>query len=364
MPGIRAIVVSVALAAALVLVHARAAQTPVLSEARELVVGTKVTPPFAMKAQDGTWQGISIDLWRRVANQIHLHYQFQETTLQGLTDGVANGSLDAAVAALTVTGPRQRVVDFTQPFYSTGLGIAVKQDAGITWWPIVGNVFSLGFLRAVAVLFAVSLTVGVVLWFVERRHNEHFGAHRRGLGSSVWWSALAMTQGVSAAGAKVPVTLPGRLLAIVWMVASVIVIASFTAALTSQLTLKQLRGTVHGEADLRNVRVAAVAGTETTEYLSREHIAHQVFADADAGLSALEKGRIDAFVYDRPLLVWLVNTRFSGSLTVLDATFDPQVYAIALPQDSALRLPINLALLDVIRSDWWRDTLLVYLGRS
>ena len=47
-------------------------------------------------------------------------------------------------------------------------------------------------------------------------------------------------------GEKVPVTLPGRLLAILWMVASVIVIASFTAALTSQLTLKQLRGTVHG----------------------------------------------------------------------------------------------------------------------
>ena len=127
------------------------------------------------------------------------------------------------------------------------------------------------------------------------------------------------------------------MLAIVWMVASVIVIASFTAALTSQLTLKQLRGTVHGEADLRYVRVAAIAGTETTEYLRRRHIAHQVFADAEAGLSALQKGRIDALVYDRPLLLWLVNERFSGSLQVLDTTFDPQVYAIALPQGSQLR---------------------------
>jgi ABC-type amino acid transport substrate-binding protein len=203
-----------------------------------------------------------------------------------------------------------------------------------------------------------------VLWLVERRHNEHFGAHRRGLGSSVWWSAVAMTQGGSAAGEKVPVTLLGRLLAILWMVASVIVIASFTAALTSQLTLKQLRGTVHGEADLRYVRVAAIAGTETTEYLSREHIPYQVFADAETGLSALQKGRVDAMVYDRPLLVWLVNERFSGSLQVLDATFDPQVYAIALPPGSQLRMPIDLALLDVIRSDWWRERLSAYLGRS
>jgi polar amino acid transport system substrate-binding protein len=242
-----------------------------------------VAPPFAIKAEDGTWRGISIDLWRRIANQTHLLYRFQEAMLKGLTDGVAEGSLDAAVAALTVTVPRLRLGDFTQPFYSTGLGIAVPTDAGITWWPIVGNVFSLGFLRAVAVLFAVSLAVGVMLWLVERRHNDHFGAHRRGLGSSVWWSVVAMTQGGSGAGEKVPVTLPGRLLAIMWMVASVIVIASFTAALTSQLTLKQLRGTVHGEADLRYVRVAAIAGTETTEHLDRERISYQVFADGGSG---------------------------------------------------------------------------------
>src|SRR5271166_6308167 len=166
--GIRAVIVAVVLAAVLAQAPQARAQTPEQPEARELVVGTKVAPPFAMKAEDGTWRGISIDLWRRIADQMHLRYRFQETTLKGLTDGVAEGSLDAAVAALTVTGPRHRLVDFTQPFYSTGLGIAVVPDAGITWWPIISNVFSLGFLRAVAALFAISLAVGVVLWFVER----------------------------------------------------------------------------------------------------------------------------------------------------------------------------------------------------
>jgi polar amino acid transport system substrate-binding protein len=360
--GIRAVIVAVVLAAVLAQAPQARGQTLGPPEARELVIGTKVAPPFAMKAEDGTWRGISIDLWQRIANQTHLRYRFQETTLKGLTDGVAEGRLDAAVAALTVTGPRQRVVDFTQPFYSTGLGIAVASDAGITWWPIIRNVFSPGFLRAAAVLFAISLSVGVVLWFIEHRHNEHFGAHPRGLGASVWWSAAAMTQAGGAAGEKVPMTLPGRLLAMMWMVTSVIVFASFTAALTSQLTLKHWGGMVNGEADLRYVRVGAIAGTETTEYLGRERVAYQVFADAEAGLSALQKGRIDALVYDRPLLLWLVNQHFSGSLRVLDGTFDPQAYAIALAQGSELRMPINVALLDAIRSDWWRETLFAYLG--
>jgi polar amino acid transport system substrate-binding protein len=359
-----AVVIILAVSLGTALAQAPPAWAQTLPVARELVVGTKVAPPFAIRTEDGTWHGIGIDLWRRIASQTNLRYRFQETTLKGLIDGVAEGSLDAAVAALTVTGQRHRAVDFTQPFYSSGLGIAVRTDAGITWWPIVGSVLSLGFLRAVAVLFAISLAVGVVLWFVERRHNEHFGAHRRGFGSSLWWSAVAMTQSGSAAGEKVPVTLLGRLLAIVWMVASVIVIATFTAALASQLTLKQLSGTVHGESDLRYVRVAAIAGTETTEYLTREHIPYQVFSDAEAALSALQTKRIDALVYDRPLLAWFVNERFSGSLKVLDATFDPQVYAIALPLGSELRMPINLALIDVIRSDWWRETLFSYLGRS
>jgi polar amino acid transport system substrate-binding protein len=110
--------------------------------------------------------------------------------------------------------------------------------------------------------------------------------------------------------------------------------------------------------------VGAISGTETAEYLSHQHIAYQVFADAEAGLSALQKGRIDAFVYDRPLLLWLVNEHFSGSLQVLDATFDPQVYAIALPEGSELRVPIDIALLDAVRSEWFREALLAYLGRS
>jgi polar amino acid transport system substrate-binding protein len=337
--------------------------TGATSETRELVVGTKVAPPFVIKAEDGSWHGLSIDLWRRIARQTHLNYRFQETTLEGLTDGVADGSLDAAVAALTVTLPRLRVVDFTLPFYSTGLGIAVADNSSITWWPIVTNIFSLGFFRAVGALFAVAISVGVVLWLLERRHNEHFGAHHRGFGSSLWWSAVAMTQAGALAGEKVPVTLPGRIVAIMWMVASVVVIASFTAALSSALTLKQLRGSVHNEADLRYVRAAAIAGTETTEYLDRERIAHQDFPNPEASLQALRHGNIDAVVYDRPMLLWLVKQNFSGALRVLPATFDPQVYAIALPSGSNLRTPINLALLDAIRSDWWQETVLTYLGQ-
>src|SRR4029079_12035259 len=34
---------------------------------RELIIGTKEAPPFALKHADGTWTGISIELWRDIA---------------------------------------------------------------------------------------------------------------------------------------------------------------------------------------------------------------------------------------------------------------------------------------------------------
>jgi len=80
-----------------------------------LVVGTKEAPPFAIKQQDGSWSGISIELWKRIADESGLRFRLVETqSLQDLLDGVANGAFNVGVAAVTVTAARERRVDFTQ----------------------------------------------------------------------------------------------------------------------------------------------------------------------------------------------------------------------------------------------------------
>ena len=117
-----------------------------------------------MKAADGSWNGISIDLWRRVADQLHLRYRLYEVpTVQGLLDGVADGRLDVAAAALTVTATRARILDFTQPFYTTGLGIAVPAGGEPTWLPVIRTMKSFGFAQAILVLIGSALAVG--FWF-------------------------------------------------------------------------------------------------------------------------------------------------------------------------------------------------------
>jgi polar amino acid transport system substrate-binding protein len=337
------------------------ANTDIASQ-HEIVVGTKEAPPFAMKAKDGSWNGISVDLWRRVADELHLRYRFQEeSTVQGLIDGVAEGRFEIAVAALTVTATRARIIDFTQPFYVTGLGIAVPAGGEPSWLPVIRTMKSFGFAQAVLALVGLALVVGFLIWVFERRHNADFGGSAtKGLSTGVWWSTVAMTQRHT--GDLGPRTLAGRIIAIMWMIISIVTIAVFTASVTSVLTIKHLQGVVHGVGDLSTVRVGAVAGTSTEETLSRLRITYREFATPQDGLKAVRAHSLDALVYDKPLLSWIIRQSFSSSIELIDTTFDPQEYAFAVPSNSTLERMINVAILDAVRSDWWEQTTFRYLG--
>ena len=77
----------------------------------------------------------------------------------------------------------------------------------------------------------------------------------------------------------------------------------------------------------------------------------------------MAEGKIKALVYDKPILQSLIQKDYPGELEVLPNSFDEQDYGIALREGSPLREPINQALLEIINSPAWQDTLSLYLGR-
>ena len=328
-----------------------------------LVVGTKEAPPFAMKDESGKWTGISIDLWNRVSNQLGLQYRFDETdSVQSLIDGLNRGRYDVAVAAITVTAERERKVDFTTPYFHTGIGVAVQSDRIASWLPVLHSITSYSFLQAIGALLGLALLAGILIWLFERRSNEGFGGGMiRGLSSGVFWSANAMTQRADAS--VIPMTLAGRVVAVVWMVVSVIAIAVFTAGITSTLTMKRLHGVVNSAADLSSVRVGVVQGTATEEALTGMQIRYRTVSSPQKGFDALKDGSIDALVYDRPILAWMIR-RGGLAADLSEVTFEPQDYAIALRRDSPLRKRINVVLLDTEETDSWKEVLFRYLGRT
>ena len=328
---------------------------------KTMVVGTKEAPPFVIKEPDGTWTGLSIDLWRDIAGQLGLSYEFHEVkTPEELVDGVAAGRFDAAVAAVTVTPDREERVDFSQPFFNSGLGIAVRRTSGNDWWATLATFTSWAFARLIGVLLVVLLGAAFGVWLFERRENpEQFGGTTaQGIGSAFWWSAVTMT--TVGYGDKAPRTLGGRLVALVWMFTSVVLISSFTATIASSLTLHRLAAEIRGPADLRGSVVAVVRTSMAEQYLRARHIGTDSVATIDEALAAVESGEAAACVYDTPILKYAVQ--YHPSLTMLPVSFEPTNYAIVLPQHSPLRESLDVALLQRVQSDAWRMKVERYLG--
>jgi polar amino acid transport system substrate-binding protein len=337
-----------------------AAQSP--PAPRTLVVGTKEAPPFAIKGADGSWSGISIELWRQVAEELGYTYELRESDLAGLLQGVSSGDFDVGVAALTITPDREASLDFTHPFHVSGLGIAARRGQGGTWIGVLRPFLSTAFLRVVLGLSGLLFLVALLVWLFERRLNaEQFGGSAwRGIGSGFWWSAVTMT--TVGYGDKSPRSMGGRIVALVWMFTALIVISSFTAAITASLTITRLAGPVAGPDDLSRVRVGSVSASTSASYLDWRQLPYAAFPSAGEALQALADGQVDAVVYDAPILRYDVRQRFSSQLVVLPGTFERQYYGFAVPAGSPLREAVNRDLLARISTPAWQSMLQRYLG--
>jgi polar amino acid transport system substrate-binding protein len=211
-----------------------------------LVVGLIESPPFCMRGDDGAWRGISVELWLEIAADLGIDTEFRETSITGLFDDLAPGRpLDLSIGALTITAEREDRVDFTQPFFVSGLSVAVKTAPGTgglwSWlsWMLIWN-----FWRIVAALCVSLVLVALLIWALERKANpQEFGGDGRayrGIGSALWWSAVTMT--TVGYGDLAPRSPAGRLVAIGWMFVSLLLVSWFTASMASILTAERLAG--------------------------------------------------------------------------------------------------------------------------
>lgn len=326
-----------------------------------LRVGISEVPPFVIQEPDGSWRGISIDLWRSVAAQAGYRFELQPMPFKELLPSLEDGRLDVVVGALTMTAEREARFDFTHPFYRTGLAIGVPRG-GEGGWAAVRGLLSWQFLSLILGLAALLLVVGGLVWLFERRRNhEQFGGTPvQGLGSSFWWAAVTMT--TVGYGDKAPLTLGGRLIGLVWMFAGLIMVSTFTAAVASALTVGSLQGGIQGPDDLRGAHLATIDKTVSARYLDSQRIRHSDYPDLLGAMRAVQQGEADAVVYDLPILQYRNGELGQGGLRLLPGTFEEQSYAFALANGSPYRERLSQELLRVTGGEDWAKVLRLYLG--
>jgi len=326
----------------------------------ELVVGVKQTPPFIFKNASGEYQGISIELWKNIANKLGYQYTFKEYDLAGLLGALTNGSIDVCINPLTVTSDRVEQFDFTQPFYITNLAIAVDKSGKSKWLSFIKNFFSVQFFEAVLLLLLVLLIFGVLVWVFEKDANkEEFGPGMKGVWNGLWWSAVTMT--TVGYGDKSPKTTGGRIVALVWMFTAIIIISGFTASIASSLTVSELESSIESPSDLKKVDVVAVSASTGADYLKNNGINFQGVKNITEALKMLSAGDIDAVVYDEPIMRYSIDQQgLSKKITILPYSFATQYYSFALPKYSKNRELIDPVLLESIAGSQWKSLLREY----
>ena len=104
-----------------------AASTAVAQD-KELIVATDTAfVPFEFK-QGSTYTGFDIDLWAAVAKELNLKYKLQPMDFNGIIPGLQTRNIDVALAGITIRDDRKQVIDFSDPYYESGLAILVSND--------------------------------------------------------------------------------------------------------------------------------------------------------------------------------------------------------------------------------------------
>ncbi|WP_028393868.1 transporter substrate-binding domain-containing protein [Bacillus cihuensis] len=97
-------------------------------------VGIDTTyPPFEYEDKNGEYTGIDIDLIKAIAEDQNFKIDFKPMDFGGIIPAMQAGQLDVAIAGMSITDDRKKIVDFTDPYFQAGLTLVVKQgETGIT----------------------------------------------------------------------------------------------------------------------------------------------------------------------------------------------------------------------------------------
>ncbi|KAJ1287331.1 hypothetical protein BS78_02G001700 [Paspalum vaginatum] len=263
-----------------------------------------------------------------------------------LVQKVADGSFDAAVGDISIVTNRTRVVDFTQPYVESGLVIVstVKAESSNEWaflkpftpgmWAITGGFF---------------LFVGAVVWILEHRFNPEFrGSPRKQMVTIFWFSFSTMFF----AHKENTVSTLGRFVLIIWLFVVLIINSSYTANLTSILTVQQLSTGIQGldgllaSKDPIGYQVGSFARSYMMEELGvpasrlRELAIDQYAESLQRGPG---NGGVAAIVDEQPYVELFLST--NCEFRTVGQEFTKSGWGFAFQRDSPLAVDLSTAIL-------------------
>ncbi|CAF1574801.1 unnamed protein product [Didymodactylos carnosus] len=259
------------------------------------------------------------------------------------------------VGDVTITASRSKIVDFSDSILDNSLSIIVRRTANAS--PDL-----LGFLAPFSfklwlTLLGVAIYGGIIICLFERKGNEAF-RDRSIISSgamSVWFSVGT----ILGYGADFHVaTAAGRLFTIGLYMLSLILVATYTANLASDLTISKSQSVISGIDDIRKGkipfgRIGIVVGSAVEQYylreISDENRNYYSLKSQKEIYSKLLSGVIDAAISDTGLLQYATNQLYCN-LTIVGEDFDKSAYGIVMPQQWLYKQDLDVNIISLQES--------------
>lgn len=326
---------------------------------KKLRVGTKEIVPFVF-LDDDTPYGFSVELWNRMADDLGIQTEWVRYDSVGdMLIALSEGQVDTAIAGISITAEREsQSIDFTYPFYRSGLQLMVRTETAHPIVSMVSGLFSWQVWQPLLLVLATSAGVGVLVWMVEHEHNDKFSSEPiEGIGQGIWFSIV--TLGTFGYGDVTPDKLLGRIIAVMWMGASFFIVADFIASLTvEQLSTSQL-----SLEDFKGKKVGVVDGTTGEEYARSQPIEATKFRRFDSALIALETGSIEAIVHDYPTLKYIVS-RNPDTFELAGEPLTEEDYGVAFREGDEMTEKVGQEILELQEQGYLRSLREKWFGEN
>ncbi|XKL65848.1 hypothetical protein PGB90_009268 [Kerria lacca] len=405
---------------------------PVIQRNRTYIVTSILDEPYLMlrKPKHGEtlsgndrYEGYCKDFTELISKKLKINYELvivkdgkygaenpqSKAKWDGMIGELIRLEADMAIAPLTITAERERVVDFSKPFASLGISIMLKKPV-----KQVPNVFS--FLEPLSrevwlcVIFSF-IAVSVVLFIVSRfsssewhiitphdqqyyRLYQHRYPEVAGPGhgnptpnptilindfsilNCFWFTVGALLQ----QGCNLtPRSLSGRIVSTVWWLFALFLFASYTANMAAYFTVERMSSSINSVEDLvaqSEIEYGTVKDGSTWNFFKKSQIPlykkmwelmnskkHVLVRNYDEGIQKVRNSKGKYALLIDSLKNEYVNQKQPCDTMKIGRNLHNEGYGIAIPIGSSLKEAINDAVLSLIEEGelakienrWWSD---------